>query len=79
MILLEPLTGDLDLAETIVVDDESSDRMPPGSAVKWWALDQGLRAARCDLALYLDADNLPRPLVTRAAPSTAPAAHGENP
>jgi len=43
------------------------------------ALDQGLRAARCDFALYLDADNLPRPALPRPAPSTAPAAHRENP
>jgi cellulose synthase/poly-beta-1,6-N-acetylglucosamine synthase-like glycosyltransferase len=35
--------------------------LPPGSAGKWWALDQGLRAARGDLVLFLDADNLPRP------------------
>ena len=91
---LAPLTGDPDLAEIIVVDDESSDRtaavgeehgaavlagraLPPGSAVKWWALDQGLRAAR-DLVLFLDTNNLPRPVVTRPAPSTAPAAHREN-
>ncbi len=91
-----PLTGDPDLAEIIVVDDESYDRtavvgeehgaavlagraLPPGSAVKWWALDQGLRAARGDLVLYRDAHTLPRPAVTRPAPSTAPAAHRENP
>jgi hypothetical protein len=52
--------------------------LPPGSAVKWWALDQGLRAARRDLVLFLDANNLPRPVVTRPAPSTAPAAQREN-
>jgi dolichol-phosphate mannosyltransferase len=93
---LAPLTGDPDLAEIIVVDDESFDRtaavgeehgaavlagraLPPGSAVKWWALDQGLRANCGDLLLYLDANNLPRPAVTRPAPSTARAAHRENP
>ena len=59
-----PLTRDPDLAEIVVV--------------KWWALDQGLRAARGDLALSLNADNLPRPAVTRSSPSTAPAAHREN-
>jgi dolichol-phosphate mannosyltransferase len=92
---LAPLTGDPDLAEIIVVEDESSDRtaavgeehgaavlagraLPPGSAVKWWALDEGLRAARRDLVLFLDANNLPRPVVTRPAPSAAPAAHREN-
>jgi hypothetical protein len=90
-----PLTGDPDLAEIIVVEDESSERtaaegeehgaavlagraLPPGSAVKWWALDQGLRAARRDLVLFLDANNLPRPVVTRPPPSTAPAAHRES-
>jgi dolichol-phosphate mannosyltransferase len=92
---LAPLTGDPDLAEIIVVEDESSDRtaavgeehgaavlagraLPPGSAVKWWALDQGPRAARRDLVLFLDANNLPRPVVTRPPPSTAPAAHRES-
>ena len=75
---LAPLSGDPDVAEIIVVDDESSERtaavgeehaaavlagraLPPNSAGKWWALDQGLRAARRDLVLSLDADNLPRP------------------
>jgi dolichol-phosphate mannosyltransferase len=93
---LAPLAGDPDLAEIIVVDDESPDRsaaireeqgaavlagraLPPGPAVRWWALDQGLRAARGDLAVYLDADNLPRSAVPRPVPSTAPAAHRENP
>jgi hypothetical protein len=52
--------------------------LPPGSAVQWWALDQGLRAAHRDLVLFLDANNLPRPVVTRPVPSTAPAAHREN-
>ena len=53
--------------------------LPPGSADKEWALDQGLRAARGDLVLYLDASNLPRRAVTRPAPSAARAAHRENP
>jgi len=53
--------------------------LPLGSAVKWWAPDQGLRAARRDLVLFLDANNLPRPVVTRAAPWIAPAARRENP
>ena len=35
--------------------------LPPGLAGKWWALDEELRAARRDLVLSLDADNLPRP------------------
>jgi dolichol-phosphate mannosyltransferase len=92
---LAPLTGDPDLAEIIVVDDESSDRtaavggehgaavlagraLPPGSAGKGRALDQGLRAARGDLVLLLDAKYLPRS-GSHAARSTASAGHGENP
>jgi 4,4'-diaponeurosporenoate glycosyltransferase len=52
--------------------------LPPGSADKGRALAQGLRAARGDLVLFLDANNLPPPGVTRPAPSTAPGAHREN-
>jgi dolichol-phosphate mannosyltransferase len=79
---LGPLTGDPDLAEIIVVDDESSNRtvaagqsgapvlagraLAPGWAGKACALDQGLRAARGDLVLFLDADTLPRPELARA-------------
>jgi dolichol-phosphate mannosyltransferase len=92
---LAPLTGDPDLAEIIVVDDESSDRtaavggehgaavlagrgLPPGSAGKGWALDPGLRAARGDLVLLLDAKHLPW-FGSYAPRSTAPAAHRESP
>ena len=38
--------------------------LPPGWAGKAWALEQGLRAARGDLVLFLDADCLP---LTRAS------------
>jgi glycosyltransferase involved in cell wall biosynthesis len=64
------------------VDDERSDRtaavgqhgaavlagraLPPCLAGKAWALDQGLRGARGDLVLFLDADTLPRPGLARA-------------
>jgi dolichol-phosphate mannosyltransferase len=92
---LAPLTGDPDLAEIIVVDDESSDRtaavgeehgaavlagraLPPGSADKGWALDQGLRAARGDLVLFLDANNLPPP-GSHAARSLDRTCRRENP
>jgi dolichol-phosphate mannosyltransferase len=87
---LAPLTGDPNLAETIVVDDESSDRtaavceehgaavlagraLPPGSA------DQGLRAARGDLVLFLDANDLPPPGSHAARSLSHTAAHRENP
>jgi glycosyltransferase involved in cell wall biosynthesis len=40
--------------------------LPPGWAGKACALDQGLRAARGDLMLFLDADTLPRPELARA-------------
>jgi hypothetical protein len=90
-----PLTGDPDLAESIVVDDESSDRtaavgeehgaavlasraLPPGSADNGRALDQGLRAARGDLVLLLDA-NLPPPGSHAARSLDRTAAHRENP
>ena len=53
--------------------------LPPGSADKESALDQGLRAAQGDLVLYLDASNFPRRAVTRPAPSTAPGVRRENP
>jgi glycosyltransferase involved in cell wall biosynthesis len=77
-----PLTGDPELAEIIVVDDERSDptaaagqrgatvragrALPPGRAGKAGALDQGPRAARGDLVLVLDADTLPRSELARA-------------
>jgi glycosyltransferase involved in cell wall biosynthesis len=64
------------------VDDEPPDRtaaagqwagavlaggaLPPGWAGTACALDQGLRAARGDLVLFLDADTLPRPKLARA-------------
>jgi dolichol-phosphate mannosyltransferase len=93
---LAPLTGDPDLAEIIVVDDESPDRtaavgeehgaavlagraLPPGSANKGWALDQGVRAARGDLVLFLDANNLPPPGSHAARSLDRTAAQGENP
>jgi dolichol-phosphate mannosyltransferase len=91
-----PLTGDPDLAEIIVVDDESSDRtaavgeehgaavlagraLPPASA------DKGGRSTRgcAPLAAISCSSSTPiifhHPVVTRPAPSTAPAAHRENP
>ena len=80
-----PLTSPSPNAERSAVREEhaaavpAGRALPPGSALTWWALDQGLRAARGDLVLFLDANNLPRPVDTRPAPSTAPAAHRENP
>jgi hypothetical protein len=40
--------------------------LPPGWADNAWALHQGVRAARDDLVLFLDADTLPRPKLARA-------------
>jgi dolichol-phosphate mannosyltransferase len=40
--------------------------LPPGWAGKAWALEQGLRVARGDLVLFLDADARPRPGLARA-------------
>jgi dolichol-phosphate mannosyltransferase len=84
------------LAEIIVVDDESSDRtaavggehgaavlagraLPPGSTDKGWALDQGLRAARGDLVLFLDGNNLPPPGSHAARSLYRTCRHRENP
>lgn len=74
---LAGLRDDPDVAEIVVVDDESRDGtaalarryearvvggrpLPPGWVGKPWALDQGLRAARGDWILALDADVRPR-------------------
>jgi hypothetical protein len=93
---LAPLAGGPDLAEIIVVDDESSDRtaavgeergaarlpgpaLPPGSASKGWALDQGLPAARGDLVLLLDAKYLPRSGSHAARPHDRTCPHRGNP
>jgi cellulose synthase/poly-beta-1,6-N-acetylglucosamine synthase-like glycosyltransferase len=53
--------------------------LPPGSADKGWALDQGLRAARGDLVLFLDANNLPPPASHAARSLDHTSAHRENP
>jgi glycosyltransferase involved in cell wall biosynthesis len=53
--------------------------LPPGSAGKGWALDQGLRAARGDLVLLLDAKDLPRSGSHAARPLDRTCRHGENP
>jgi hypothetical protein len=52
--------------------------LPPGSADKVRALDQGLRAARGELVLFLDANNLPPP-DSHAARSLDRTARRENP
>jgi len=51
---------------------------PPGSANKRWALDQGLSAARGDLVLFLDANNLPPPGSHAVLSLDRTAAHREN-
>jgi hypothetical protein len=53
--------------------------LPPGSADKGWALDEGLRAARGDLVLFLDANNPPPPGSHAARSLDRTAAHRENP
>jgi dolichol-phosphate mannosyltransferase len=52
--------------------------LPPSSADKGWALDQGLRAARGDLVLFLDANNLAPPRSHAARSVDGSAAHREN-
>jgi hypothetical protein len=53
--------------------------LPPASADKGWALDRGLRAARGDLVLFLDGNNLPPPGGHAARSLDRTAAHRENP
>jgi dolichol-phosphate mannosyltransferase len=52
--------------------------LPPGSAGKRWALDQGLRAARGDLVLLLDAKYLPRSGSHASRPLDRTCRHREN-
>jgi hypothetical protein len=74
-----PLTSPSRNAERCISAVLAGRALPPGSAEKGRALDQGLRAARGDLVLFLHANNLSPPAVTRPAASTALAAHRENP
>jgi dolichol-phosphate mannosyltransferase len=52
--------------------------LPPGSAGKRWALDQGLRAARGDLVLLLDAKYLPLSGSHASRPLDRTCRHREN-
>jgi dolichol-phosphate mannosyltransferase len=69
------LTGDPELVEIIERTAAAGQRdaavpagraVPPSWAGKACALDHGLRAARGDLVLFLDADTLPWPELARA-------------
>ena len=80
-----PLVDDQSSDRTATVGEEqgaavlAGRALPSGSADKGWALDQGLRAARGDLVLFLDATNLPPPGSHAARSLDHTAAHRENP
>ncbi|HZB05406.1 MAG TPA: glycosyltransferase [Thermoleophilaceae bacterium] len=80
-----PLVDDQSSDRTAAVGEEhgaavlAGRALPAGSADKGLALDQGLRAARGDLVLFLDANHLPPPGSHAARSVDGSAAHRENP